>query len=617
MAQNKSSYPLINQQTEQKLIQANLEITQHSFEPGTLILQKGEIAEQFHIILIGQARVFIEQGRKVQLALLTNTQFFGEMSCLTGDPISANVEAVDHVKTISMNRQGMLLLMDENSDFRMQVIEAMVKRIQNSNERVLEEYQKNVLLMQHHETSEQERYGEIIGNSAPIERVLKEIGIIANQKSHVEIIGEPGTEKVSASRKIHDTSRPHYPFILLDAQDIDLNTWGSKIQMADGGTIAIENAETLPFDVSCKLIEQARETRLIFLTIKPLSLPRVTTLHLPALRERVEDIPLLAKHFAVKAGALEAETALSSDALRLVSLYPFLTNNVDELRELITDAYLLSEGRTIIGSHLRFGRNKKPGERPKIGLALGSGSARGTAHLGVLRILEEEKIPVDLIAGTSAGSLIGGAYASGISINESIDIMTHLKWGQIVRPTFPKHSFVHNTPMIKVIEQHLGVRNIEDLPIPFAAVASDVATGEAHIIKSGSLAHAISASTAIPSIIRPVQYQGKTLIDGAVVHPVPAALVKSMGADIVIAVDVSSQKFATGTTRHFIDSLLNTIDMMSAKIVKEELQLADVILRPDLGANQISFKDTPFCVEAGVTITRAHIEKIKQKIETY
>lgn len=291
-----------------------------------------------------------------------------------------------------------------------------------------------------------------------------------------------------------------------------------------------------------------------------------------------------------------------------------MTNNVGELQGIVTEAYIVSEGRTISSNHLRFDRARKAGERPTIGLALGSGSVRGMAHLGILRVLEEEGIPIDMIAGTSVGSLVGGAYAAGMPVEDCVRVLSTIRWRQLVRPTIPKHSFVHNTPMIGFIEQHVGKRNIEDLPIPFAAVASDASTGEAHIMRNGLLAHAISASTAIPAIMRPVQYQGKTLVDGAVVHPVPAALVKSMGADIVIAANVCTESFSKGTAKHFVDSLLNTIDIMSAKMVKEELQLADIILRPDLGHNQISFKDSQICIAAGEAVTREAIMRIKKKL---
>lgn len=618
MGSHEHNYPLIDAQVEQKLADAGLIISHHHYATGEQILTKGDISSEVHIILDGQVRVYIEQERKVQLALLEHGQFFGEMSCLTGDPISANVEAVTLVNTISVNRQGMMLLIDENAQFRMQIIESMVGRIQNSNTRVLEEHQKNLLLIQHHEQEGQERYGELIGESAPMQQLLHEVAIAAKSTSPLLIIGEPGTENVTVAREIHHASaKSHYPFIIVDGADLDLVQWESKVQLADGGTIVVEHADCLPFDFVQDMLTRAQQVRVILTAEGILSLPNVAVITVPPLRERVEDIPLLAKYFAVRAGATDEETAIAPDAMRLISLYPFLTKNTEELRDLIHSAYLLSEGRTIHGNHLRFGRNKKPGERPTIGLALGSGSARGTAHLGVLRVLEEEKIPIDFIAGSSAGALIGGTYAAGVSIDDSIKIMSGMKWGQFLRPTFPRYSFAQNTGMVKLIEGHIGAHNIEDLPIPFAAVAADLSTGEAHIMNSGSLAHAICASTAIPSVIRPVQYQGKTLVDGAVVHPVPAALVKSMGADIVIAVNVSVEKFAKGSARHFVDSLLNTIDMMSTKMVKEELQLADVVLHPDFGMNQITFQHTPFCVDAGMLVTREKIEQIHQKISAY
>ena len=609
--------PLITSDIQTKLVQAQLTVETHHFEAEQLILTKGEISERIHIILNGQVRVFIEQERKIQLALLGENQFFGEMSCLTGDPISAHVEAVDSVTTISVCRNGMMLLMDQNAAFRMQIIENMVKRIQNSNERVVEEHQKNILLVKHQETSDQERYGELIGTSPEMQRLLQEISEIARKSDALAIIGEPGTEKISVARRIHEhSSQASYPFLILDAENIDLNSWYSKIEVAHGGTIIVEHADLAPSHVLTALVNQYLETRFIFTTIKPLAF-HLPSIVIPPLRERTEDIPLIAQHYALKAGAVDAENAISQDALRLLTLFPFLTKNVEELRDLIKGAYILSEGRTIYAKHLRFGKNRKPGERPQIGLALGSGSARGLAHLGVIQVLEDEGIPIDMIAGTSAGSLVGGGYAAGLTPKECAEILSKIRWRDFLRPAFTKSAIVHNLQIIHYIEKQVGAVNIEDLKIPFAAVASDLLTGDAHIMKTGSLARAITASTAIPSLIRPVEYQGKTLVDGAIVHPVPAALAKSMGADIVIAVNVCSEKFTKGATKNFIDSLLNTIDIMSTKLVKEELQLADVILRPDLGLNQIHFKDADFCMTSGATITRDSMERIRKIVSSY
>ncbi|WP_438350494.1 patatin-like phospholipase family protein [Paenibacillus sp. FA6] len=609
------SYPLMDQLSAEELQQLNLEIQEQQYLSDQLIMEQGEVSQRVHIIVSGQARVFIQHEKKVELATLQRGHFFGEMSCLTGDPVSAYVEAVDDVHTISVSRTGMLLLMDRNADFRRQIIEAMIKRIQNSNERVLEEHTKSLFILKQHETEEQERYGELIGASPAMQELLENVERLSTRQEHVVIVGEAGTGKRSIARKLHFiTTQGHYPILTISGYDFDLLTWDTRVRAAKGGTIVVEQVEQFPTHILKQIIETDVQTRIVIIASESINLPNVTTLSVPPLRERLEDIPLLAQYFVGKEGAEDVEMAISQDGLRLLSLFPYLTNNVEELQGVIKEAYILSQGRMIYSNHLRFGRARKAGDRPTIGLALGSGSIRGMAHLGVLRVLEEEGIPIDMIAGTSVGSLVGGAYAAGMPVEDCVRVLSTIRWSQLVRPTIPKRSFVHNTPMIGFIEQYLGKKLIEDLPIPFAAVASDTSTGEAHIMREGSLAHAISASTAIPAIMRPVYYQEKTLMDGAVVHPVPAALVKSMGADIVIAVNVCAESFAKGTARHFVDSLMNTIDMMSAKMVKEELQLADVVLRPDLGFNQISFNDSKICIAAGEVVTREAMIRIKNKL---
>ncbi|MFD5021483.1 patatin-like phospholipase family protein [Paenibacillus sp. NPDC058367] len=609
-------YPMLEHLSDEELQQLAPEMQEEHYEPGKLIMKKGEVSQRVYILVSGQVQVFISTEIKVELAILSKGQFFGEMSCLTGDPISAHVEAIDNVHVISVSRNGMLLLMDKNREFRSQIIESMIKRIQNSNERVLEEHSKSQIIMKLHESEEQERYGELIGESVEMRTLLRSIEHLSTERVHVVVIGESGTGKVNVARALHyRATNGQYPLLVLNVADMSLVDWETKVIAAKGGTIVIEEAESCPSEKLLQLLEAAAQIRIILTSTCPLKIvSHLAVLPVPPLRERTEDIPLLAQYFLEKEGAGNAQEILSQDALSMLSLFPYLDNNVEELRNIVREAYIRSEGRMIYSHHLRFGRVRKVGDRPVIGLALGSGAARGMAHLGVLNILEQEGIPIDMIAGTSVGSMVGGAYAAGMSVKECMKVLSTISWGQLVRPTFPMRSLVHNAPIISFIEKHVGKRLIEELPIPFGAIASDVSTGEAHIMRTGSLAHAIAASTAVPVAMRPVNYQEKHLADGAIVHPVPAALVRSMGADIVIAVNVCPESFTKGAARHLIDSLMNTIDIMSAKLIKEELQLADVILRPDLGFNQISFKDADDYIAAGEVVTREAITQIRQKI---
>lgn len=179
--------------------------------------------------------------------------------------------------------------------------------------------------------------------------------------------------------------------------------------------------------------------------------------------------------------------------------------------------------------------------RKKVGLALSGGAARGYAHVGVLKALVEHQIPIDFVAGTSAGSIIGAAIASGLSVEEIIAIGKKMSWFKVSGFPYSAKGLLSNAPLGELLERHLPYKNIEDLPIPFAAVSCALETGEEIIFKDkGDLVTAIRASCAIPGVFVPVAYEGKSLIDGGVVALVPAEVVKKMGADVVIAVDVNA-----------------------------------------------------------------------------
>jgi NTE family protein len=178
--------------------------------------------------------------------------------------------------------------------------------------------------------------------------------------------------------------------------------------------------------------------------------------------------------------------------------------------------------------------------RKKVGLALSGGGARGFAHIGVLKALAQFDIRVDMIAGTSAGSIVGGAYAAGMSIDELITMASRVRWTNMIRPSLSTLGLFSTAPMGRFIVREFPVQRFEQLTIPFAAVACDFATGGERVFTGeGDLAFAIRASCAVPGVFAPVKdFDGKLLIDGGVVSPTPTDAVRSLGADIVIAVDL-------------------------------------------------------------------------------
>lgn len=185
-----------------------------------------------------------------------------------------------------------------------------------------------------------------------------------------------------------------------------------------------------------------------------------------------------------------------------------------------------------------FKKKNIKGEIMKIGMALGGGAAYGYAHIGVLKVFEKYGIKPDIITGTSVGSLVGGAIASGFTIEEFEKLALEFKWSDIASLTIPKEGLIDLDKIETFIEKNFKVKKIQDTKIKFAAVVTDLITATAHVIKEGPIAPAIRASCSIPGIFTPATIGGTICVDGGIVDNVPVAAAREMGADFVIAVDV-------------------------------------------------------------------------------
>ena len=209
--------------------------------------------------------------------------------------------------------------------------------------------------------------------------------------------------------------------------------------------------------------------------------------------------------------------------------------------------------------------NNNSGFPKNIGLALGSGSARGWAHIGVIRALAEAGIEIRYIAGTSIGSLVGAAFALN-KIDVLEDFARQLDWKQIVSfmdVTFPRSGLIDGEKITDFFRSHVREINIEELPLPYCAVATELTTGREVVLSGGDLIDAIRASISVPGIFTPLKKNGSFLIDGGLVNPVPVSVVRNMGADYVIAVDLNADIIDKGSTNGIapVDpSLENVVD---------------------------------------------------------
>lgn len=254
-------------------------------------------------------------------------------------------------------------------------------------------------------------------------------------------------------------------------------------------------------------------------------------------------------------------------------------------------------------------------EPKKIGLALSGGGARGFAHIGVLKVLADNNIPIDMIAGTSAGSVVGGAFASGMSMDEIVTMASKVGWTNLTRPSLSPLGLLSNAPMGKFIEREFPARRFEDLHIPFAAVTCDFENGEEVVLMdTGDLAFAIRASCAVPGVFAPLTDEnGRMLVDGGVVAPMPTDTVKKMGADIVIAVDLMAcgATFRTRPRTAFGMLIQSAMTLLRAASRNQHYH-ADIVIVPriaHLRPDEIKKRDE--FIALGEAAAREKIDEIK------
>ena len=229
---------------------------------------------------------------------------------------------------------------------------------------------------------------------------------------------------------------------------------------------------------------------------------------------------------------------------------------------------------------------RKTEKRPSIGLALSGGAARGLAHVGVLKALSEHDIPIDFLAGTSAGALVAGTYASGMSITEIESVARSLRWRDVGRMTMSRMGVQSNERLEQYLRSRLPVTRFEEFPIPFAAVATDLKSGRGVILQGeGDVPFAIRASCAIPGWYVPVtDEQGRQLVDGGLVANIPSDVARSMGADVVIAVDVNAEGATfLGPSLSIISVVLQSMMLVQRTASLYQSAVADLVIKPKIG----------------------------------
>jgi NTE family protein len=251
---------------------------------------------------------------------------------------------------------------------------------------------------------------------------------------------------------------------------------------------------------------------------------------------------------------------------------------------------------------------------PKIALVLGGGAARGFSHVGVIKALEAQGIVPDIVVGTSAGSFVGALYAAGYSGFDLQRVALQLDNSIVADWSLPDRGFIRGEALENFVNKAVQNRPLDKLNRPLGVVATDLKTGETVVFRTGNTGMAVRASSSVPGIFQPMTINGREYVDGGLTSPVPVRAARQMGADLVIAVDVS-WKPVSGRTRDSIEMLLQTYAIMGQSIASYELADADVVIRPDNGGIRgTDFDGRHLLILEGERATQAAIAAIRLKI---
>lgn len=257
-----------------------------------------------------------------------------------------------------------------------------------------------------------------------------------------------------------------------------------------------------------------------------------------------------------------------------------------------------------------------PSRTPSIGIALGGGFARGIAHIGVLKVLEEEGIPIRVVTGTSVGALIGAVYCSGNSVEELQEIAHSCRFTTFARWTVSRYGFASNERMVSFLNRVLKVKSFEEMRIPLGVAATDFNTGEGVVFHSGSIIDPVRASCAYPGMFLPVIIRGRYLVDGMLSYPVPSRPLREMGVDRVLAVHLKGTWANNGAPRHLFDVIGQSFAIAQDAMSSLWRSAADLVIEPDVaGYAYDDFKRADDLMRVGEAAMRAALPEVRKWLE--
>lgn len=569
------------------------------FAPGAVVLQQGQLSGELHIIRSGSVAVRATDslGRSTDLARLGAGEIVGEMSLLTAEPHSASVLALTETTTDVLGRDDFLALVTTSARLAQNLSRILSERLLRTNRRQADVQRAKVIAVAC-PTLPAAGPALAINLAVSLARQSRRRVLLATNTEifdgplaplcHLALPAIGAVARDPAAAAMHRESPEGHPAL----RGVRLCALGESPSAGGAATVA---AEHLGDDYGFIVLAAAGGADLAWATgvqrlllAAPLdkldsSATRAAT---SAARDRGTRVDLVATDLAEapSVGAV-ANFGRQAGAPVLLGLPVALTALADDHLP-----PLVRRDRRGAAA-LAIDRLARDVAGLKVGLALGAGSARGFAHIGVLRVLEREGVPVDALAGTSVGAVVGAMWASGLSAEGVAETLTRAGRG-LLRATIPYASLFSNSNLQRSLRGAVGDRLIEDLPLPFAAVAVDLATRLPVALHQGVLWRAVLASAAIPGIYPPVRLDGQTLIDGVVRDPLPTGVVADLGGDVIIGVRLSPDPrvgpapgvalpLDVGQERaNLLTVVLTMLDVMQEAIESHGTHRANLIIHP-------------------------------------
>jgi NTE family protein len=537
--------------TEAEIAEAADGLERRTFPAGTVLMAEGDVPGEMYVLREGSAAVLVDDhtGVKRIVGRIRPGETIGEMSLLTREPASA---------TVRLDRDSELLVIGEND-----LAELSWRR---------PELERNILRIL----------------AARLARANKVAA--GRQLGRLTVLDDRGAPPLlgyalSASMAWH-TRAPTLHMTLSDAPAPDLEQLARHAGSSSDGRRQ-HGAELVVSRPEGELAPDRIEATLLRLT------------------ESYDDVVVhvmspeaasLAGASTVRLAASEAPAGGYAVEIAPDAAVPFL--NGHHLRTpplVVADERALEQGMlpAVTGAGQSLGRLARRLVGLEVGVALGTGSARGYAHLGVLRGLERAGIPVDYLAGTSIGAVVAALYSEVGDVDRVTKLLDELG-ARMFRPTFPRRSLLSTRSMRRHMRKAVGDRPLEDLPIPVAVVATDVETHDEVVLSRGSATTAVFASSAIPGVFPAVRIGSRTLVDGGIVNPVPASVAAGLGAGVVIAVRLVSgggigeeiSEEGKGPIPNVVAAIVRSIETVQTRIKAETGLVPVVAITPDLGPVQ-------------------------------